>query len=67
MEGEAQREPEGEPSTSSGLLRGWRLLAVIVLFLIPIPFHPWWVAIICWAVFGLAILLIIPRQWKPRR
>jgi hypothetical protein len=64
MEGEAQPEPDGGQSTSSGRLRGWRLLAVIVLFLIPIPFHPWWIAIICWAAFGLVIMLIIPRHRK---
>ena len=66
MEENAQRGSEGGSSMSNGLLSGWRLLAVIVLFLIPIPFHPWWVAIICWAVFAVVALLIIPRQRKPR-
>jgi hypothetical protein len=37
--------------------RWWVYLAVFALF--PVVFHPWWLAIICMAVFcGLVVLVL---------
>ena len=44
---------------------GWRLCTLIVLSLLfPIIFHPWWLAVICVAVYGLLVWLISPKQQK---
>jgi hypothetical protein len=43
-------------------LRGWRLVWVIVLFLIPIPFSPWWLGIICFATFGVLMWLLVRKR-----
>ena len=43
----------------------WRWWVYIVLFyLFPIVFHPWWLAIICLAVYCLLMILLLQKK-KP--
>jgi len=44
-------EPGDKPAASKG--PHWILW--VIIFLIPIPFSPWWLGIICAAVCGLLI------------
>jgi hypothetical protein len=38
---------------------GWRILVAILLFLLPVPFSPWWVGIVCCAVIGVLIARVL--------
>jgi hypothetical protein len=40
----------------------WWLILLIILF--PIPFGPWWLTIICLAVFCVLVVLITPKKEK---
>jgi hypothetical protein len=46
---------ESSPSRSGS---DWRLFLLFLLFLIPIPFNPWWVSIIGFGVFTLLAWLL---------
>jgi len=49
---------EKDPKTNRDTPTGWRywwLFLLILLF--PIPFSPWWLGVICGAVFVLLVLL----------
>jgi hypothetical protein len=41
---------------------GWRLWFFVLLFLIPIPFSPWWLSIICFAAYGLLMARLLPKE-----
>jgi cytochrome c biogenesis protein ResB len=37
----------------------WWLILLVILF--PIPFSPWWLTIICVALFVVMLVLLMPR------
>ena len=41
----------------------WRWWVYIILFfLFPIVFHPWWLAIICLAIYSLLLILLLQKK-----
>jgi membrane protein implicated in regulation of membrane protease activity len=53
-----------ETSKLNGQTRpSWWLILLIVLF--PIPFSPWWLTIICLAVFVALLAVFLPRAKRP--
>jgi len=46
--------------TTRHTVPAWRLFLVGILFvLFPIVFHPWWLAIVCIAIYTLLMVLLL--------
>jgi hypothetical protein len=57
---EKARHDEAPPSR-----KGWSWRVWLVVLLFPIPFGPWWLTIICFALFG-SLLYLLTREESGR-
>jgi len=56
-----------EPAKTRGVLdRPWRWWVWLLILLFPIPFTPWWLGVICLAVFILLVVLLRGIKLNPK-
>lgn len=47
-------------------LTGWDLLFLVLFWIFPLPFHPWWAVLCCWG-FALFWLFLMHRRIAEKR